>query len=135
MRIYPALRGDSIVSRAVIAENIIKALRDAALPGGTELVFLLRERLALLARISLGSGEAPPPPEDTYPETNVRTALFEGYGVRALLPKVSAVTFARDSIPVSDRSRYVIYAPEGTITVLSRVQLDSLLRSRWITQW
>jgi hypothetical protein len=135
MRVYPALRGDPIVSRSLVAERVIGGLRGASLPDSAELVFLLRERLALLARIARGSHEAPPPPEDIYPETNARTALFEGYGVRALVPGIASVTFARDSLPVSARTRYVVYSPEGTISVLSWAQLDSLLASPWITEW
>jgi len=133
--VYPGLRGDPIVDRALIAERAITGLRQAEIPAGTEMVFIMRERVALLARIMRGSGEQPPPAQEVYPETNVKTALFDGLGVRALLPGVASVTFVRDSLPVSEKTRYVIYAPQGEVTVLSWAQLDSLLRSRWITQW
>jgi hypothetical protein len=76
-----------------------------------------------------------PPPEDIYPETNVATALFDGYGVRALLPSVRSVTFARDSIPVTDVTRYVVYAATGELAVFSPEQLDSLLASEWVLRW
>jgi hypothetical protein len=135
MRVYPALRGDPIVSRAIVAQNVIEGLKETQLPAGADLVFVLRERVASLARIALGSTEPHPPPEDIYPETNVRNALYDGYGVRALVPRVASVVFARDSIPVSDRTRIVIYAPEGEVTVCSPAQLDTLLRSTWITKW
>ena len=135
MRVYPALRGDAIVSRAIVAENVINGLRRAALPQGVDLVFVLRERIALLSRIAHGSGEAPPPPGDIYPETNLRTALYEGYGVRALVPAATSVEFARDSIPISGRTRIVVYAPNGDLETYTASGLDSLLRTRWITRW
>jgi hypothetical protein len=135
MHVYPALRGDPIVSRAIVAENVVRGLRQANLPAEAELVFVLRERLALLARIALGSGEAPPPADDIYPETNLRTALFEGHGVRALVPGVAEVAFVRDSLRGSERTRFVVYSPTGEVEVFSPEQLDSLRRSPWITKW
>ncbi len=135
MRIYPALRGDAIVSRAIVAENAINGLRRAGLPPGTDLVFVLRERIALLARVARRSGETPPPAEDIYPETNFRTALFEGYGVRALIPAVESVAFARDSISVSARTCIAVYAPDGEVETYTIAGLDSLLRTSWVTRW
>jgi hypothetical protein len=135
MRVYPALRGDPIVSRAMVAQNVIKGLEKANLPAGVDLVFVLRERLASLGRIALGSAEPHPPPEDIYPEINIKNALYDGHGVRALVPTVRSVAFVRDSIPLSDATRIVIYAPEGEVIVCTPAQLDTLLRSTWITTW
>jgi hypothetical protein len=135
MRAYPALRADPIVSRAIVAENVINGLHRATLPPGTRLVFLLRERLALQGRIALGSSESPPPAGEIYPETNLRVALFEGHGVRALVPGVTSVTFAGAMPSGTTSTRYVVYAPTGEVEVFTRTGLDSLVRSAWITRW
>lgn len=133
MREFPALHADPIVDRASISRNVIEGLRRADLPEGTNLAFVLRQRLALLARVARGSGEAPPPAEASYFERNVRTALFDGWGVRALVPRVASVTFSPDPLRTRDRLRYAIYSPAGAVEVYSEAGLDSLLRSRWIT--
>jgi len=109
-------------------------LQRAGLSPGTDLVFVLRERVALLGRIAQGSGKSPPPADDIYPETNLRTALFDGYGVRALVPSVASVTFARDPRSGPGGARYVVYAPTGDMEVFSRPELDSLLQSAWVTR-
>jgi len=133
--VYPGLRGDPIVDRALIAERVIHSLRSVAIPSGTELVFVMRERLALIARIVRGSGESPPPSQEVYPETNVRTALFDGVGVRALLPTVDSVTFASTLGQPLARRRYAVYAPTGELEVFDAASLDSLLSSSWVTRW
>jgi len=133
--VYPGLCGDPIVDRALIAERVIRGLRAGSIPPGTELVFIMRERLALIARIVRGSGESPPPTQEVYPETNVKTALFDGVGVRALFPTVDSVTFVtRLGQPMAQR-RYVVYAPAGESEVFDAAALDSLLRSPWVTRW
>ena len=133
--VYPGLRGDPIVDRALIAERAIDGLRAAAIPPGTDLVFTMRERLALIARIVRGSGESPPPAQELYPEANVKTALFDGVGVRALIPAVDSVTFASTLGQPMARRRYVVYAPTGEVEVFDAASLDSLLRSPWVTRW
>lgn len=135
MNVYPGLRGDPIVDRSIIAEKALDGLQRARLPQGVELIFLFRDRLALLARIALGSGEAPAPAEEVYPEKNLRTALFEGYGVRALIPQVAKVVFALEPRAASSRSLCVVYAPTGEVEVFTQAQLDSLMRSPWVNHW
>jgi hypothetical protein len=133
--VYPGLRGDPIVDRALIAERAITGLRAAQIPPGTELVFVMRERIALIARIVRGSGEEPPPPQEVYPETNFKAALFDGLGVRALLPAVDSVSFALGlGVPTAKR-RYAIYAPTGEVEVFDATSVDSLLRSSWVMRW
>jgi hypothetical protein len=127
---YPQLHGDPTVDRALIAERAIATLRQAQLPPRTELVLLSRERVALLGRILRGSGEEPPPPEEAYPESNVRAALYDGIAVRALFPAVDSVVFNRDVGPGTTRRRYGIYASTGE--AYEAAALDSLLRSPWI---
>ncbi len=135
MRVYPALRGDPIVDRSRIARRVIDGLQAASLPPGADLVFLFRERLALLARIARGSGEAPPPDEPIYPEQNVATALFDGAGVRAFFPEVRSVSFPRDSFLVTDATRAVVYAATGEVEVFTAAELDSVVRSAWVLRW
>ena len=130
-RVYPELRGDPIVDRALIAERAIRALRQAQLPSGTELVFLSGPRVRLLGRILQGSREEPPPREEAYPEANVRNALFDGVGVRALIPQVDSVVFNRHVEAGPARRRYAIYAATGETQVYEAATLDSLMGTRW----
>jgi hypothetical protein len=133
--VYPGLRGDPIVDRALIAERVINGLRSAAIPPGTEMLFIMRERLALIARIVRGSGEPPPPAQELYPETNVKAALFDGVGVRVFVPAVDSVTFALSLGQPMKRRRYAVYAPTGAVEVFDATSLDSLLRGPWVTRW
>ena len=133
--VYPAMRADSTVDRALIAERVIQGLRRARIPNGTYLVFILRERIARNARIAKGSGEAPPSREEVYPETNVKVALLGGLGVRALVSAVDSVRFATTLGTPDPRARYVLYAPTGEVEVFDAASLDSLLRSSWVTRW
>ena len=132
--VYPGLRGDPIVDRTLIAERAIRSLRAAPIPNGTELVLILRERIALIARIVRGSGEAPPP-QESYPESNMRVALFDGIGVRALVPAVDSVSFVIALGQPTARRRYGVYAPTGEVEVYAAAALDSLLASSWVTRW
>jgi hypothetical protein len=133
--VYPGLRGDPIVDRALIAQRAIHGLRQANIPPGTEMVFVMRERVALEARIVGGSGEEPAPSQEVYPETNMKAALFDGIGVRALVPAVDSVVFALSVERSTPRRRYAVYAPTGEVEVFDRTSIDSLLRSAWVTRW
>jgi hypothetical protein len=133
--VYAGLRGDPIVDRALIAQRVIQGLRSASIPSRTDVRFIMRERLALVARIVRGSRESPPPAQEVYPETNVRTALFDGVGVRAMVPAIDSVTFALDLGAPMARWRYAVYAPTGETEVFDAASLDSLLRSDWVTRW
>jgi len=133
--LYPGLRGDPIVDRALIAERAIRSLQTADLPRGTSLRFVMRERIAIVARAVRGSGEDMPPREEAYPETNFRVALFDGAGVLALVPAVDSVSFALDLGQPLPGRRYGVYAPTGEVQVFDPVALDSLLRSEWVMQW
>jgi hypothetical protein len=99
------------------------------------MLFIMRERLALIARIVRGSGEPPPPAEELYPETNVKAALFDGVGVRVFVPAVDSVTFALSLGQPMKRRRYAVYAPTGVVEVFDATSLDSLLRGPWVTRW
>ena len=65
----------------------------------------------------------------------MKTALFDGVGVRALIPAVDSVTFASTLGQPMARRRYVVYAPTGEVEVFDAASLDSLLRSPWVTRW
>lgn len=129
---YPVLHADPIVDLSLIAERAMKSLRAAALPRGTQLVFILRDRAALLARIAAGSKEAMPPPRETYTEANVRVALDDGLGVRAVLPAVDSVSFVTSLVRLTPAQRYAVYATTGTAEVFSGAAMDSVLRRSWI---
>src|SRR5262245_26783891 len=133
--VYPILHADPIVDRSLIAERAIRSVRAATVPSGTHLVFILRERSALLARIAGGSSETPPPKSEVYTEANARVALLDGIGVRALVPAVDSVSFVTDLIRLAPKDRVAVYAPTGDLEVFDGGAMDSLLRSSWIRRW
>jgi hypothetical protein len=51
--VFPGLRADPIIDRGRIAQRAITSLRQAQIAPGTDLVFLMRERIALIARNSI----------------------------------------------------------------------------------
>jgi hypothetical protein len=133
--VYPEMYGDPIVDRAHIARRAIDSLRRSRPPRGTELGLVLRERIAMLGRIVRGSGETPPPAAHSYPEENVRTALFDGVAIRALIPEVAAVSFGPPEPKLGRNYRYGVYTIDGEVTLYEPATLDSLLRSHWVYEW
>ena len=132
---YPLLHADPVVDRSLIAERAFRTIRAAAPPRGTRLMFVMRERVALLGRIARGAKEAPPPAQEVYTEANVRVALFGGMGVRALVPAIDSVAFVTRLRPLGPAERYAVYAPTGEVELHDQASMDSLLASPWITRW
>jgi hypothetical protein len=133
--VFAGLYGDSTVDRAHIARRLIAGVRAASLPPHTRLDLVFRERVALRARIARGSGERPPPNEAVYLERNVRTALLDGLGVRAMDSRVSEARFVLEPDATRRPDRYALYGPGGDVDVVTPAALDSLLASPWIERW
>jgi hypothetical protein len=66
--------------------------------------------------------------EETYWERNVRAALLDGLGVRVMFPGVDSVAFIHAYRPAPPQARFVLYEPDGRVTVRTPARVDSLLR-------
>jgi hypothetical protein len=122
------LRGDPIVDRSRIARNAIGRLQAAQLPQGVHLRFLSLDRMLRLAEIQQGRPGAEPLPEkEAYLERNLRAALLDGLGVRALVRQVDSVEFIVRLESAGENVRYAVYTPDGFLHVFDRPTLDSLL--------
>jgi hypothetical protein len=123
----PGLRADATVDRARIARAARDDLRSAYLPAGVALRFWSPTSIRLELEARPGSD---PLHRETYWEQNVRTALYDGLGVRVLFPAVGDVRFVREYTPAPDSVRYALYEPDGRVSVLSSSGIDSLLGAR-----
>lgn len=123
----PGLRADATVDRARIARAARDDLRGAQLPPGIALRFWSPTSI----RIELEAHpQSDPLHRETYWEQNVRTALYDGLGVRVLFPALGGVRFVREYTPAPDSVRYALYEPDGRVSVLSSSAIDSLLGAR-----
>jgi hypothetical protein len=113
----PGLYSDAIVDRSGIARHAIESLRTAALP----------PRARLLFWSPIGRAQAPDAARESYFETNVRTALFDGLAVRVFFPGVDSVRFVTAYRSLPDPYRYAVYRPDGRLAVASSATLDSVL--------
>jgi hypothetical protein len=118
----PELRADATVDRARIAANVVGDLRDAELPAGTRLWFWSP---ASIGRQRDAGGD---PHAESYWESNVRSALYDGLGVRVFFPAVASTRFVRAFESTGDSVRYAVYLPDGHIRVGTPAELDSVLR-------
>jgi hypothetical protein len=119
----PELRSDPTVDRARIAANAIADLRAAGVPRGTRLWFWSP---VSLARQREAGGN---PAVESYWESNVRGALYDGLAARVFLPQVDSTRFVRRFEPAADPVRYAVYLPNGHLRVGAPAQLDSLMRA------
>lgn len=110
----PGLRYQVVVDRAVIAERLIASLRPA-LPADT----LVRLAVWVLPP----AGGAPHP----YYEANLRSAVYDGLGLRVMLPQVREVRFVSAHRPLGPDWRWVLARPDGTGRVLPPGRLDRLI--------
>ncbi len=123
----PGLRADATVDRGRIARAARDDLRSAQLPPGVALRFWSPTSI----RIEIETHpQSDPLRRETYWEQNVRTALYDGLGVRVLFPEVGGVRFVREYTPAPDSVRYALYEPDGRVAVLTSSGIDSLLGAR-----
>jgi hypothetical protein len=120
----PELRSDPTVDRARIARNVITDLRDSPLPPGVSLWFWSP------ASIARGRSAGADTTQETYWETNVRTALYDDLAVRVMLPSVRSVRFVRSFEMVGDSVRYAVYLPTGHLKVGAPSELAEVLGVR-----
>ncbi len=118
----PELRSDSTVDRARIAANAVADLRAAALPPGTRLWFW--SPVSISRQRDVGGD----PHAESYWESNVRGALYDGLAVRVFIPGVTATRFVRRFEMAGDSVRYAVYLPNGHVRVGTPAELDSVLR-------
>ena len=113
------LYSDAVVDRAAIARRALEDLRSAALP----------ERARLLFWSPIGRRYAADDRHESYFETNVRTALFDGLAVRVFFPGVDSVRFVTAYRSLPGPYRYAVYRPDGALAVAGSATLDSVLAS------
>lgn len=113
----PGLYSDAVVDRAAIARRAIQSLRSTVLPGHSRLLFWS----------PIGREQAPGAARESYFETNVRAALFDGLAVRVFFPGVDSVRFVTDYRSLPEPYRYAVYRPDGALAVASSATLDSVL--------
>ena len=118
----PELRSDPTVDRARIAARAIGDLRAAALPPDAQVWFWSP---ASIGRQRDAGGD---PDIESYWESNVRVALYDGLAVRVCLPQVASTRFVRRFEPAGDSVRYALYLPNGHLGVTAPAPLDSALR-------
>ena len=133
--VYPALYGDPTVDRAHIARTMISGLRAVEMPVDSELVLVLRERLAAQARLARGLDSAVPPDQPGYPERNVSAALLGGTGLPVMLPRVRSAEFAIEPPAIWGKRLLVMYSPTGETAVFDSVGFAGAWASEWIVRW
>jgi hypothetical protein len=112
------LRADPTVDRGRIAAQAIESLRQAGLPDGVRLLFW-----SPIARSLPGALEA----GESYFESNVRTALFDGLAVRLFFPRVDSVGFVLKYAPLPAGYLWAVYRPDGKLRLATSAELDSAL--------
>jgi hypothetical protein len=119
------LRADPIVDRARIARRTYDGLAAATLPDRARLVFWSPASMRYELRLHPGADVIG---KETYWERNVRAALQEGLAVRVMFPRVDSVEFIHAYSTAAPEKRFVLYEPDGTVTVETPTRLDSLMR-------
>jgi hypothetical protein len=120
------LRADPVVDRALIARRVYDGLTTAALPADAALVFWSPSSMRYERRIH---PDADVIGKETYWERNVRTALQDGLAVRVMIPQVDSVEFVHAFRPAGANTRFVLYDPDGTVSVATPAHVDSMLRA------
>ncbi|HEY2956304.1 MAG TPA: hypothetical protein VGK89_13785 [Candidatus Eisenbacteria bacterium] len=123
--VNPRLRAEPVVDRALIARRVHDGLAAADLPPGARLLFWSPS--SMIYERSLHP-DADVIHAETYWERNVRSALMEGLAVRVMFPQVDSVTFLHAYTPAPADARFVLYDPDGTVTVATPAHVDSMLR-------
>lgn len=115
--IVPGLYSDPVVDRAFIAKRLIESVRPALPPDS-------------LVRLMVWT--LPPPGEISTPgdyvERNLRSAIYDGVGLRVMLPQVIEVGFANEFRPLDRSWRWVLARPTGEAQVLEPRMLEDLIR-------
>lgn len=117
----PELRADATVDRARIAANAVADLRSARFTPGTQLWFWSP------ASIARQQAEGKDPALESYWESNVRSALYDGLAARLFVPQVTQTRFVRAFEAAGDSVRYAVYLPNGHLRVGTVAELDSML--------
>lgn len=110
------LRADATVDRELIAGRAIADLRAAALPPGT--------RLALWSPIARAGA---PPGQTPYLERNLESALFDGLGVRVMLPQVDEARFVDGFRVLPEPWRWAVIRPDGSLHVGTSAELAAVV--------
>ncbi len=108
-----------------LARRVRDGLAAAHLPAGARLVFWSPSSMRYERRLHPGADVLG---VETYWESNVRAALMGGLAVRVMFPQVDSVAFLHAYLPAAPDARFVLYDPDGTVTIETPAHLDSVLR-------
>ena len=117
----PQLRADASVDRARIAANAVADLRAVTFAPGTQLWFWSP------ASVARQQAEGKDQAFESYWESNVRSALYDGLAVRLFVPQLTRTRFVREFESAGDSVRYAVYLPNGHLRVGTAAELDSML--------
>lgn len=120
------LRADPVVDRARIARRVYDGIAAASVPSGAKLVFWSPSSMRYELRLHPAADVIG---KETYWERNVRTALQDGLAVRVMFPQVDSVAFLHAYRPPDADARFVLYDPDGTVSVATAAHVDSMLRA------
>lgn len=101
---------ESILDRPIVSQNLITDVRNLRLPDGTKLVLIspLREiregKITEHPYLIMGG---------SYWDSNLRSAVAEGLGLRLFFPQIDTVAFADEITPAYDRFFAVGYTWDG----------------------
>ena len=124
--VHENLRADPIVDRARIARRVYDGLRAEALPDRARLVFWSPASMRYERRLHPGADVIG---KETYWERNVRASLQDGLAVRVMFPHVDSVEFIHAYRPAPADARFVLYDPDGAVTLETPAHLDSVVRA------
>jgi len=118
-----ARRKDPVFDRAIVAGNLITDLRAVGLPEQSRLLLvsplkaIMEGRVAEHPYLVMGG---------SYWDTNLRTAIAEGIGVRLFFPQVDTVAFAQEMTPQFEGFTAVGYTWDGHVRTAGQVPAASL---------
>jgi hypothetical protein len=116
-------RKDPVFDRAIVAKNLITDLRSVDLPERVRLVLvsplkaIMEGKIAEHPYLVMGG---------SYWDTNLRTAIADGIGVRLFFPEVDTVAFAQEITPRFGGFTAVEYTWDGHIRTVGQVPAASL---------
>ncbi|MBN1504092.1 MAG: glycosyltransferase family 39 protein [Candidatus Eisenbacteria bacterium] len=113
-------RKDPVFDRAIVAGNLVNDLRQVEMPERTRLVLVSPLRPIQEGKIAEHPYLVMGGP---YWDTNLRTAVADGVGIRLFFPQVDTVAFATETGPQFEGFTAVGYTWDGRVRTVERLPL------------